>query len=125
MSLLLLLALPISCAVKMQLAYHQFRQASKPFEELGGHVSGPEMGPLGGAAGITRLYLERTTISDDDLLRLRPQLESLPNLEALGLRDTQVTDAGLEHLRGLTKLETLFLDNTQVTNCGSNSPTLD
>jgi hypothetical protein len=31
---------------------------------------------------------------------------------------TQVTDAGLEHLKGLTKLEGLSLEETDVTNEG-------
>ena len=42
----------------------------------------------------------------------------LTNLEALYLRDTQVADAGLEHLSGLTNLQRLSLDNTQVTDAG-------
>ncbi len=36
----------------------------------------------------------------------------------LNLEGTQITDAGLEHLTGLTKLETLWLDDTQVTDTG-------
>jgi hypothetical protein len=38
----------------------------------------------------------------------------------LWLNDTQVTDAGLECLKGLTELEWLNLKNTQVTNDGVN-----
>jgi hypothetical protein len=33
----------------------------------------------------------------------------------LALTKTDVTDAGLEHLKGLTKLERLLLEQTQVT----------
>ena len=34
------------------------------------------------------------------------------------LNNTQVTDAGLENLKGLTNLTDLFLNNTQVTDAG-------
>ena len=34
------------------------------------------------------------------------------------LARTQVTDAGLEHLKGLTQLQALFLDSTQITDAG-------
>ena len=36
----------------------------------------------------------------------------------LDLRDTQVTDSGLVHLKGLTNLEQLKLSGTQVTDAG-------
>ena len=39
-------------------------------------------------------------------------------LEWLDLADTQVTDAGLEHLKGLTKLEELYLAGPQVSDAG-------
>ncbi len=40
------------------------------------------------------------------------------DLQQLNLNGTQVTDAGLEHLKGLTRLQTLFLINTQITDAG-------
>ena len=40
------------------------------------------------------------------------------NLKSLDLSRTQVTDAGLEHLKGLTKLVSLTLLNTKVTSAG-------
>ena len=39
-------------------------------------------------------------------------------MQELGLGLTQVTDAGLIHLKGLTKLKWLHLDDTQVTGAG-------
>ena len=36
----------------------------------------------------------------------------------LELGDTQITDAGLEHLKGLTSLQILGLAGTQVTDAG-------
>jgi hypothetical protein len=38
----------------------------------------------------------------------------------LSLAGTQVTDAGLPHLKALTKLSALDLDNTHVTDAGVN-----
>jgi hypothetical protein len=45
-------------------------------------------------------------------------LKGMTHLERLVLRGTQVTDAGLAHLRGLTRLEQLDLGGTQVTDAG-------
>jgi hypothetical protein len=39
----------------------------------------------------------------------------LTKLQTLNLRLTQVSDAGLAHLRGLTELQTLDLGTTRVT----------
>ena len=36
----------------------------------------------------------------------------------LSLDDTQITDAGLAHLRGLTALQTLYLHDMKVTDAG-------
>jgi hypothetical protein len=40
------------------------------------------------------------------------------NLQELYLDDTHVTDAGLEHLTGLTRLKTLTLRKTHVADAG-------
>jgi Leucine-rich repeat (LRR) protein len=45
-------------------------------------------------------------------------LSKLPGLQRLRLDHTQVTDAGLRHLKGLTRLELLDLDSTQVSDAG-------
>ena len=39
-------------------------------------------------------------------------------ITSIDLRGTQVTDAGLEHLKGLTGLEYVYLNNTQITDAG-------
>lgn len=36
----------------------------------------------------------------------------------LNLSNSQITDAGMEHLKGLTKLSELNLNNTQITDAG-------
>ena len=45
-------------------------------------------------------------------------LKGLTNLRSLWLDNTQVTDAGLEHLKGLTSLQLLGLNRTKVTDAG-------
>ena len=62
------------------------------------------------------LRLRNTEVTDTGLKHLK----GLKNLEKLELDNTQVTDAGLEHLKGVRDLEKLYLDNTQVTDAGVN-----
>ena len=45
-------------------------------------------------------------------------LKGLTQLQSLDLTDTKVTDAGLEHLKGLTQLQSLNLMETEVTDAG-------
>jgi hypothetical protein len=45
-------------------------------------------------------------------------LKGLTQLRTLILDSTKVTDAGLEHLKGLTQLQELYLEQTQVTDAG-------
>jgi serine/threonine protein kinase len=47
------------------------------------------------------------------------QLRGLTQLRVLNLSTTHVTDAGLEHVKGLTQLQVLSLYNTNVTDAGS------
>ncbi|MFH1264983.1 MAG: hypothetical protein ABIK89_04605, partial [Planctomycetota bacterium] len=58
--------------------------------------------------------LNNTQVSDAGL----EHLKGLSNLSALYLIETQVTDAGLEHLKGLESLQQLHVHNTQVTDAG-------
>ncbi|WP_339907125.1 hypothetical protein [Symmachiella dynata] len=62
----------------------------------------------------TGVWLSDTQVSDAGL----KYLHGLTNLRELDLRNTQVTDAGLEQLRGLTKLVELSLAMTQVSDEG-------
>lgn len=106
---------PISCAARWSLGAYRFREASKPFLELGGYARGTEMGQLEGAAGIAVIRLDGTKANDDDLLRLHHHLASLPELRVLQLDGTQVTDKGLTYLLELHSLEELYLHETSVT----------
>jgi hypothetical protein len=59
-------------------------------------------------------YLGSTNVTDAGLRHVK----GLPDLQYLILIDSQVTDKGLQDLEGLTQLEGLWLDNTQVTDKG-------
>ena len=63
---------------------------------------------------IILVDLHNTQVTDAGLRHL----EGLSKLQKVSLNDTKVTDAGLEHLKGLTSLETLDLANTRVTDAG-------
>jgi YHS domain-containing protein/uncharacterized membrane protein/mono/diheme cytochrome c family protein len=59
---------------------------------------------------LTRLYLQRTAITDLSLAHLA----GLQQLEYLNLHGTPISSAGLEHLKGLPRLRQLYLWQTQV-----------
>jgi hypothetical protein len=45
-------------------------------------------------------------------------LAKLPDLQALSLADTQITDAGLKHVEGLANVQYMMLSLTQITDAG-------
>ena len=63
---------------------------------------------------VVEVYLSKTEVTGAGLVHLK----GLTGLETLSLFLTKVTDAGLVHLKGLNKLETLFLSGTKVTDAG-------
>ena len=63
---------------------------------------------------VAFVHLDGTQVTDAGLQHLR----GLMQLKKLRLTCTQVTDAGLKHLKGLTQLWNLELDYTQVTDAG-------
>lgn len=65
-------------------------------------------------AGIISLHLERTQVSDAGLAHLK----SLAELDDLRLDGTLVTDAGLAHLKNLKQLRYLSLADTRLTDDG-------
>ena len=63
---------------------------------------------------LQTLGLHDTQITNAGLVHLK----GLTNLQNLGIGRTQITDAGLVHLQGLTNLRNLVLEETQVTDAG-------
>ena len=63
---------------------------------------------------VVLVDFNETQVTDAGLMHLK----GLTKLELLYLNRTQITDAGLEHLKGLTNLEDLWLNGTQVTDEG-------
>ena len=131
--LVLMLALGCVCgwlASKIKRAREQ-REAVKAIEELGGRVdwkpasggmirtAAAWVGKLMGedwSVDVGAVYLTGTPVTDAGLEHLR----GLTQLQLLSLDSTRVTDAGLAHLRGLTQLEVLYLISTRVTDAGVN-----
>ena len=73
-----------------------------------------EMKKLGGYwASAGCLDLSFSHVTDAGL----EHLKGLTDLQWLDLRNAEITDAGLEHLKGL-KLQELLLTNTHVTDAG-------
>ena len=63
---------------------------------------------------VVEVDLYGTQITDAGLVHLK----DLTNLQRLYLDQTQVTDAGLVHLKGLTTLTVLDIKNTPITDAG-------
>ena len=59
-------------------------------------------------------HLSTEQMRDADM----PQVGLFKNLERLSLFETEVTDAGLHELRGLTQLDTLTLSGTNISSAG-------
>jgi Leucine-rich repeat (LRR) protein len=65
-------------------------------------------------ANVVSVSLDDTQVSDAELAHLK----GLTGLEWLGLDDTKIGNPGLEHLKGLTALQGLGLHNTKVGDTG-------
>ena len=63
---------------------------------------------------VVGVDLNSTQIADAGLVHLK----GLTSLDHLNLIKTQITDAGLEHLKGMTSLTTLDLTGTKITDAG-------
>jgi thiol-disulfide isomerase/thioredoxin len=63
---------------------------------------------------VVEVDLSGSTVTDDDL-RL---VGNLAELRTLNLHRTGISDAGVEHLKGLRHLTTLTIGNTRITNAG-------
>jgi acetyl esterase/lipase len=81
-------------------------------ESLGVQIMPILPGPA--SAGYTQVFAEGSRLRDEDL----KALGAVEHLEVLKLDATGVTDAGLEHLSGLTGLRWLYLERTRITDAG-------
>ena len=95
MSLLLNLLLPIP-VLRLQ-AFHRRLQQTPP---------------------AIRLLQPMTSIRLSRSRNWEHRSSRLTKLELLNLNRTEITDAGLSHLKKLTNLQTLFLKDTKVTDAG-------
>ena len=89
--------------------YDRQQNLAKRISKFDGHITTG----LGSIRGITF-----GQITDTGLQNLKQDLESIRELTRLQVSGRQITDAGLEHLSGLTPLRELYLQNTQVTDAG-------
>jgi hypothetical protein len=121
--LMLLVSIGMSwVAVKKQQGRRE-REVAAAIEKMGGYVA---WSPLSQPQWLRRLLgddffcsvytvsLYRTDITDAGL----EHLKALRQLIGLTLSETQVTDASLVHLKTLTRLAFLHLDGTRVTDVG-------
>ena len=63
---------------------------------------------------VESVSLLNCKVTDADL----EHVKGLPHLRHLSLDSPEITDAGLEHIAGLTSLEDLWLKNAQITDAG-------
>lgn len=63
---------------------------------------------------VTKVIGSKSQITDAGMVHV----QGLTQLQTLWLNDTQVADAGLAHLVGLTQLQYLWLNDTQITDAG-------
>lgn len=121
--ILVTLAIPSSwVVVKTQQAKRE-QEAAAAIEKFGAWVEWSEPSEsrwlrslMGDACfrRVVRVELNGTPVTDAGLQHLK----GLDHLERLGLNQTRITDAGLEHLRGLNRLQVLGLMGTQITDAG-------
>ncbi len=119
----LVLSLPLSWfAVRLERTRKQ-REAIAAIRRLEGRVhyetisSAPEWARdvLGVHSFLDIAVVSPTAAFGDDEAKC---LKDLPGLRGLQLQDVQITDAGLENLRGLTHLWKLYLNKMEITGTG-------
>jgi uncharacterized membrane protein len=91
-----------------------------PFKVLGVKVNtreGGAGGPWDDRESVRRILFENN-VGDAEIAALAGRMERFPNLHILVLEGPKVTDAGLEHLKGLKQLRTIILRGTRVTEEG-------
>ena len=85
----------------------------------GGKFSDSSLDRLKGLTSLRSLELNNTDFNNTQITDIGMEhLRGLTKLKCLALHNTQITDAGLDHLKGMTDLRELDLDNTQITDAG-------
>lgn len=125
--LLLPTILLLTVAVGLPFAIPVYRQYSaiREIERLGGAVDAGDGGPewlrewigderMRVCDDVLSVYLSNTQITDAGL----DHVKAFKSLEALYVAETQVTDSGLERLESLTNLEQVALAGTKITDKG-------
>ena len=93
---------------------HRYSDRVVHIEWVADHLSNNSLMQIGNLTHIRLLVLHATDVTDAGLAHLK----GLTQLESLGLGSAPVTDDGLVHLQELTQLEILWLDSTRVTDAG-------
>jgi Leucine-rich repeat (LRR) protein len=75
-----------------------------------GKLNGSELGKLAALQNLTFLCLQDCPINDAAMKNLKGL-----RLRALNLRQTNITDQGIDELKGMTTLHALYVGNTKVT----------
>ena len=90
--------------------------ATVEYQETEGGLSNALLRNLVGdeALPVVEIYFLRTEVTDAGLVHLK----GMRSLEVVDLRCTQVSDAGLVHLKGMRSLEVVDLRSTQVSDAG-------
>jgi internalin A len=81
---------------------------------FGGKTAGIGLAPLAKLPEIEWIGLHESDITEADL----EYLKGLTKLRRLGLADTRLSDEGLKRLEGMTTLETLYLMENPITDAG-------
>jgi hypothetical protein len=119
--LILVVSLPLGCIAYVRHQIDDFHRAAAPFEKVSGRqvqASGDGMGIVNGRYGLTMLDLREAELDDAGLLKLKADLECLPELHALVLARTSIGDDGLAALENLATLRSIVLTETRVTDAG-------
>ena len=116
--LMLLACVGMSCVSVMRQQARKQKESVGEIEELGGRVLYCQQNLLGmdcfRIVTVVGVTLDGTRVTDAGL----EHLKGLNHLEDLSLDKTRVGDAGLECLKGLKHLRDLRLDETQVSDAG-------
>lgn len=86
----------------------------RPFALFSRAVTNEDMAVVGRANTLRMVGLRDSEISDAGMAHL----QGLTKLQGLGLSSTKIGDPGLAHLSGLTDLRELYLDGTKVSDAG-------